>query len=203
LRDVLRPLGLHQKGQSRLWIDDHGWWLIVVEFQPSAWSQGSYLNVAPMWLWKRSEHYSFDTEGARAHEHIEFRDETQFAAAAQQLAELAKSRVLELREQFPTLDAVAKHLRATRITHGGWREYDAGVVAALTGDATRARTCFDAILSADRTHDSDFWKDMRRQVSELRDRCDDRNAVRQWASGVVADSRRLLKLEALSSAAFA
>ena len=41
----LEPLGCLQKGRSRTWIDDHGWWIGVVEFQPSGWSKGSYLNV--------------------------------------------------------------------------------------------------------------------------------------------------------------
>src|SRR5256885_11111558 len=44
-REILRPLGLFQKGRSRVWLDDQGWWLGVVEFQPSDWSKGSYLNV--------------------------------------------------------------------------------------------------------------------------------------------------------------
>ncbi|MDG5809477.1 hypothetical protein P9869_44140 [Streptomyces ossamyceticus] len=33
-RESLKPLGLAQRGRSRLWIDDHGWWLGVVEFTP-------------------------------------------------------------------------------------------------------------------------------------------------------------------------
>ena len=33
-RDVLRPLGLRRRGRSRVWLDDRGWWLGVVEFQP-------------------------------------------------------------------------------------------------------------------------------------------------------------------------
>ena len=28
---MLGPLGLRQKGRSRVWLDDHGWWLIAVE----------------------------------------------------------------------------------------------------------------------------------------------------------------------------
>ena len=44
-REILRPKGLVQIGRSRLWTDDHGWWLINVEFQPSGVSKGSYLNV--------------------------------------------------------------------------------------------------------------------------------------------------------------
>lgn len=49
-RDVLRPDGLLQKGRPRAWIDDRRWWLGLVEFQPSSWSQDSYLNVGVMWL---------------------------------------------------------------------------------------------------------------------------------------------------------
>lgn len=33
-RVALIPLGLRRKGQSRLWYDDHGWRVFVVEFQP-------------------------------------------------------------------------------------------------------------------------------------------------------------------------
>jgi hypothetical protein len=62
-RDALGPLGLTQKGRSRTWLDDHGWYVVVVEFQPSAWSKGSYLNVAAMWLWKPKDDLSFDYGG--------------------------------------------------------------------------------------------------------------------------------------------
>jgi hypothetical protein len=50
-RGILRPLGLRQKGRSRTWLDDRGWWVGVVEFQSSSWSKGRYLNVGGMWLW--------------------------------------------------------------------------------------------------------------------------------------------------------
>lgn len=41
-REYLRPLGLVQKGRSRTWLDDHGWFVTGVEFQPSGWSKGTY-----------------------------------------------------------------------------------------------------------------------------------------------------------------
>ncbi|MBO0772648.1 MAG: hypothetical protein J2P35_14415 [Actinobacteria bacterium] len=34
---VLAPLGVRRRGRSRTWLDDHGWWLGIVEFQPSSW----------------------------------------------------------------------------------------------------------------------------------------------------------------------
>lgn len=74
-------MGLSQKGRSRIWLDDQRWWLCVVEFQPSSWSRGSYLNVGCMWLWPVRDDISFD-EGYRVEEFCEFRDEAQFEAAA-------------------------------------------------------------------------------------------------------------------------
>lgn len=48
---ILAPLGFFRKGSSRVWLQDNGWFLTVVEFQPSAYSKGTYLNVAMNFLW--------------------------------------------------------------------------------------------------------------------------------------------------------
>lgn len=53
-RAVLKPEGLFQKGSSRLWIDDNGWFFTVVEFQSSWCDRGSYLNVGPLYLWNET-----------------------------------------------------------------------------------------------------------------------------------------------------
>jgi TrkA-C domain len=55
-RAKLGPLGLLRRGQSRLWIDDRGWWTINVEFQPSRFTKRSYLNVGHQHLWVRRNH---------------------------------------------------------------------------------------------------------------------------------------------------
>jgi hypothetical protein len=202
-RDVLGGIGVRQKGRSRLWIEDRGWWLIVVELQPSAWSQGSYLNVAGMWLWQRADHFHYDTPNARIHDHVDFRDEAQFEPAARRLVDLAARRVEELRAQWSSLDAVAELLRSTPLMHGGWPEYHAGVAAALTGDVSRALSSFDSIAASERPDSPDWHKGLARLADELRERCADRAAFRAWASDVVAESRRLLGLDALPSPAFA
>lgn len=49
--EALRPLGLFQVGRSRVWIEDNGWYLTLVEFQSSGFSKGSHLNVALHFLW--------------------------------------------------------------------------------------------------------------------------------------------------------
>jgi hypothetical protein len=72
---ILAPIGCKQKGRSRLWFDDHLWWVGVIEFQPSSWGKGSYLNVGAMWLWKAKSHWSFD-DGYRIESFLQFKDES-------------------------------------------------------------------------------------------------------------------------------
>ena len=55
-REVLAPNGLLQKGQSRIWLDDNGWFFAVVEFQPSGWEKGTFLNVGMHYLWANKEY---------------------------------------------------------------------------------------------------------------------------------------------------
>jgi hypothetical protein len=55
----LGSLGLRRKGRSRTWIDDHGWWLVHVEFQPSQ-SGNFYLNVGDDHLFVYRDHLVFE-----------------------------------------------------------------------------------------------------------------------------------------------
>src|SRR5438045_5748615 len=83
---ALGRLNFRRKCRSRTWLADHGWWLTVVEFQPSSWSKGSYLNVAAHWLWSDSGHLSFDYVG-RTKGFEEYANDDQFAPLAQRLAQ--------------------------------------------------------------------------------------------------------------------
>ena len=98
-REILRPVGLVRKGQSRVWLDDNGWWLTMIEFQPSSWSRGTYLNVGISWLWYPKEYLSFDI-GYRENSFIEFKDEDTFLREAIELAEKAKKIVFTYRESM-------------------------------------------------------------------------------------------------------
>jgi hypothetical protein len=94
--EVLSPLGIVQKGRSRTWIDDRGWWLGVIEFQPSSWSRGSHLNVGVNWLWNERDDLAFDV-GARVGlplvgEYVEYENDAQFAPLARLLATAAAER---------------------------------------------------------------------------------------------------------------
>ena len=132
----LTPLGFKRKGRSRLWFKDMGWWLVVIEFQPSSWSKGSYLNVAAMWLWWAKDYWSFD-EGGRVGDFREFKDNEQFSLAADQLARAACAQAIALEDRFNSVEATATYLQS-RITQNPWSLYAAFAAALAARQAALA-----------------------------------------------------------------
>lgn len=115
---VLKPNGLFQKGTSRVWIDDNGWYFIVVEFQPSNWDKGTYLNVAVHFLWDEMDYLSFDycindASASRISKFVSFDgNEERFWGEVHSLAEAAMTKVEQyrmLRDLKYARSAILKH----------------------------------------------------------------------------------------------
>jgi hypothetical protein len=97
---ALLPLGCRRKGQSRCWFSDERFWYIFIEFQPSAWSKGTYLNVTPIWLFLQP----WGGEAAhRVGDYIQFESVDQFGPLIEKGAQLIASEVIALRAKFRTL----------------------------------------------------------------------------------------------------
>lgn len=97
-RQTLKPFRLFQKGSSRTWIDDNGWYFTIVEFQPSNWAKGSYLNVSIHYLWSNNDYLTFDY-GNREHEFVTFTgDCNQFFNDMLLLSEQALKKIFEYRK---------------------------------------------------------------------------------------------------------
>ncbi len=150
-RRILRPLGVQQRGRSRLWLDDHEWWVVVVEFQPSSWSKGSHLNVGAMWLWSEKDYFSFDY-GSRVENFAPYKDEAQFAPIAENLAQRAAEEVARLRSRFISVQSAAEQL-ASKSPMGFWDNFHAGVACGLAGDTTQARRFFGEVAGTDDQRD--------------------------------------------------
>jgi hypothetical protein len=142
-RSILKPIGCTQKGKSRLWFDDQRWWVGVIEFQPSSWNKGSYLNVGAMWLWNAKEHWSFD-DGYRVDTFHAYKNDDQFSRAAVALAERAAQEVLRMRQAFSSIDLVSRHL-SSKEKMSIWDRFHSAIAASLAGDVERARLDFSAV----------------------------------------------------------
>lgn len=109
-KDILLPLGVFQKGTSRTYIDDNGYFFTVIEFQPSAYAKGTYLNVALHFLWNEKEYISFDFpfgSDIRVKNFVEYQNDEQFVREATQYVQEAATQVLFYRKLCDT--NIAKH----------------------------------------------------------------------------------------------
>jgi hypothetical protein len=163
-REVLKPIGLRQRGRSRTWIADHGWWLAVVEFQPSAWSRGSYLNVGAMWLTYPMDHIVFH-DGHREHAFEPFESSNQFRVVAEGLATLAAEKVESLRTRLATIAGAYQRqeaILADQETRQLWNLYYTASFATLAGEASRAKALAKEIAKRDVEYE---WQQEVKRVS--------------------------------------
>ncbi|MBX7103870.1 MAG: hypothetical protein K1X57_07300 [Gemmataceae bacterium] len=128
-------------------MDDHGWWIIVVEFQPSSWSKGSYLNVGAMWLWIEKDYLSFDY-GSRIENFASYENDTQFAPLAETLAMRALEEVVRLRSLFASVPVAAQQLTA-KAQFSFWDYFHAGVACGLAGKVSEARRLLSEVAGTD------------------------------------------------------
>lgn len=163
-RALLAPEGVRQKGRSRVWLDDHGYWLVVIEFQPSSWSRGSYLNVGCMWLFYPQDYIAFH-EGYREKSFVEYRDDAQFEESAVSLVIAALDKIRDYRKRFSSLASIQSHLTSTARKDDFWSLYFAGVASGLVGKTTKAASFFTQITNLDCSTD---WQ---KEIKERAERC--------------------------------
>lgn len=185
-RKVLKPLGLTRQGKSRLWYDDHGWWRIKVEFQPSAWSKGSYLNVGINLLLYEGSADVFHIGHRVDVPFIDADASDDFAQDAHALALRAKEAVEELRAQFASLESAVSFYRDG---NGAWTNFNLGILLGLQGDVTGARAAFDAMAALPK--DRDFIKAKAQRVAELHKLVSDRTAFIDTMRGIVLRTRAI------------
>lgn len=199
-KSVLAPLDCRQQGRSRIWLDDHGWWVTVVEFQPSQWSKGSGLNVGVCWLWYEKDYlsYSYSTNsfGPQIESFHEFAGTQEFESIATSLAQSARLEVLELRRRLQSVADAAAAIEAALDTLSPiWRDYDAGVAAGLIGNVERAADHFRKVKKA--THDFAWVHELKHRAAGLVGLLADGERFRREIDAVIARTRDRLKLPRL------
>lgn len=193
-RQILAPEGIFQKGRSRTWIDDHGWWIIVIEFQPSSWSRGSYLNVGAMWLWHEQDYFSFDSDGRVTTPFIKYVNDDQFAPEARKLAQNAVVEARKLRKRFASLQLTANYLkqRVTETPRNPWTVFHAAMSLGCAGRTSDARTCFKRL--AELKAEFDWETKLQHTARQFENILDDPAQFLTRVQDTIARSRSLLKL---------
>jgi hypothetical protein len=188
-RKYLKPLGCIQKGRSRTWLLDRTWFVSIVEFQPSAWAKGSYLNVGAHFLWSWYDHLSFDL-GYRVEGFNEFVTEEQFSQVAEQLARRAVDELHQLDLKLPNLSSVNATVLSN--TENPWHLYHCAVACGLSGKTDAASQLFTQLTSPSTTvewqHTLATWAEKLLQVLP------DRRAFVAAIAALITEHRTRLKL---------
>lgn len=192
-KQALLPLGCQRIGRSRTWISDQRFWLIVIEFQPSSWEKGTYLNVGAMWLWRARKDYSFNA-GYRIADFVRFYNVEQFSGAVDKLASQAAQEVERLRKQFGSLLDIYQYL----IDHTSEANPDifhTAIAAGLVGEVETARRLFKIHLD---TFGKDFqWQiDLCKKHAALASQLQEPSLFRTSVLAIIQECRTLNGLSA-------
>jgi len=146
---ALSPIGCLRSRQSRVWLSDQRYWAIMIEFQPSGFSKGSYLNVGASWLWQEKSNGALNFNvGCRVEGSgfIPFESAEQFRPLIERMALQAAEAVLALRAKFPSIAAVSRYLNP-RPNMEPIYSFHAAVAAGLNCEFEVAHRIFEWIKS--------------------------------------------------------
>jgi hypothetical protein len=189
-KQVLLPAGLKRKGQSRSYYDDNGWWSTKVEFQPSGFSKGSYLNVGVSWLLYEDDSWGFDI-GYRENEFSSAENEAEFTTGIFEMAIHAKEIAEKNRERFATVSKAHEYYQSIR--REGWDFYYGAVIAGLNHEFANAKQNFNSWLAYPERSERD--KEVNARCRALMHLLDRPKEFIEAVVRIVLNKRALLRLE--------
>ncbi len=170
---ALLPLGCRRRGQSRVWSSDERFWYIFIEFQPSAWSRGTYLNIGPIWFFLEP----WGGEAApRLGSFIKFESVEKFSPLIEEAAQLVAAEVVALRAKFHTVADIHRFFAGNLSWSGN--VYRAAITAGLIGDFALARQLFARVKALDPNRHGILLKDRQDECAALAALLDDPQAYR-------------------------
>ncbi len=189
-KERLKSYGIFQHGQSRTFLYDRGWFTIVIEFQPSSWSKGTYLNIGVDFNFYPRDYFAFGY-GYRENGFEGFKDEEQFNKLVNELCELTIKRVQELEQKFIDVWTALKTADKEK-ADDTWRIYEVAVLNILTSNFDKARKQLSQVSKSKCEYD---WEIERKKVAdELIDWLQERPIDLDKIENLINRTRQLKKL---------
>lgn len=168
-RAKLKPCGIAQRGRSRLWLDDHWWWTIAIEFQPGKWGGGTFLNIGVDFNWSQRDYFAFllgaGDSGARVSDFLEYVTDDQFREAVSGLINLIIEKVALFRKHFSDRDLVKSYI--SDLPEHTLSMYDRANLSAILGEPGN---CQELLLREEARAEQEGLGEYRNRVLELLDR---------------------------------
>jgi hypothetical protein len=194
-RQIFKSNGIERKGQSRVWLDDQGWYTTQVEFQPFMGRQGTCINIGVNFHWYVKDSISFDM-GYRESEFVDFISIEQFTPEVEKLSRFALDKILEYRHSFSNITTAKQVILKHEFTSDSlWGNYHKGVICGLTDDTKGLNLHFDALLSVN--HDVLWANNLKLRTGQLKEIATDPKLFRQEINNTMKQARQLKKLKAV------
>ena len=194
-KSIFKPEGIIRKGQSRVWLDDNDWYTTVIEFQPSNWGRGSYLNVGVNFNWYAKDYFSFDI-GGRIKPFNEFKDKDDFEKVITEYCETTLKTVSDFRKKLNNINNSTKFMTTSLSDQNIWGNYHLAIFYGLTGDKINSEKHFNKVLESD--DDWDWIIELKKRVSKSILKLNSVNDFNSIIADIIIDTRQQKKLKEIT-----
>lgn len=142
------PDDVFQKGNSRVYLDDNGYYFTMIEFQPYSFKKGTFLNAGLSFFFNKNDYlsfsYAYNNDSRIGKTFIEYTDDEQFEKDVRKYVELAKDYILKYRA-FADMD-YAKQYIIKDLNDDNWNPYIKSMLCFLTDDAENGQKYYKMFL---------------------------------------------------------
>ncbi len=142
------PSDVFQKGNSRVYLDDNGYYFTMIEFQPYSLGKGTFLNVGLSFFFDKSDFlsfsYAYNNECRIGKNFIEYKNDEQFEKDVRKYVELANDYILKYR-QFADIN-YAKQYIVNILNDDNWNPYIKAMFCFLTDEQENGRKYYQMFL---------------------------------------------------------
>lgn len=193
-KKIFGVYGIKQKGQSRIWLDDNGWFTTIIEFQPFRGRQGTTLNVGVNFNWYENEYFSFDIGYRQDVDFVEYNgNDERFLGEVEKFCKIALNKILKYREWFKDLHNAKFHiLNHTFTSENIWGSYHKGMICGLTNEFDKRNDYFKKILK--NTETFEWITELKNRVNFFTTDLNKQNDFTEKIIEIIEITRRVKKL---------
>lgn len=142
------PSDVFQKGNSRVYLDDNGYYFTMIEFQPYSLKKGVFLNAGLSFLFNKDDYlsfsYSYNNESRIGNKFIEYKNDEQFEKDVREYVELANEYILKYR-MFADIN-YAKQYIVSELDDNNWNPYIKSMFCFLTDEQENGKKYYKLFL---------------------------------------------------------
>jgi hypothetical protein len=189
-KERFNALDIFQWKKSRTFLYDKWWYTIVIEFQPSSSSKGTYLNIGVDFNFYPRDSFAFQF-GYREKPFESFVNEQQFSKYINKLCDIVIEKIKELDTQFADFKTGLKTLEKEK-SNNSWTLYVIGILYALEGNYSKSLEILKKISSEECL--TNWQSDRKIIIDKIIFWIEDGSTSSTHLINLIEDTRKLKKL---------